>query len=184
MTSIINEIIAFDTQLNVRLEVTKVVLDADNSLFGDIPRDNEGKIPSSGITSFYRDQVEKSTQINGDEFCAMMVFQGEDFSSSTTGKAFKDEICDGRNNIGVVIHRRDRSGSLGRTRLLSTLAHEIGHIFGAEHDDSDTECEDQGFLMDGDRDKSKPNAFLFSECSLTSIRNSMSSEKVQQCLFA
>lgn len=181
MTGYINEVIAFEQQLNVRLEVTKIILDEDNSVVGERPRDSAGKIKSDGATSYYRDQVlHSSNEIDGNDYCAVLVFQGEEFDGGTNGKAYKNVVCYGRSNIGVV---KFREGSRGRNKLLSTVAHELGHIFGAEHDDEEEGCANQGFLMDGDRDKTQSKAFLFSECSLARIKQSMSSSRVQQCLF-
>ena len=61
-------------------------------------------------------------------FCSGMRFEG-----STIGIAFTATICETpKSAVGLVY-----DGGEELDRLISTTAHELGHIFGMDHDDSE-----------------------------------------------
>lgn len=56
------------------------------------------------------------------------------------------------------------------TGLAATLAHELGHVLGAEHDTEQNSCK-QGYIMEGSRAARKSK--LFSTCSIKSIKRTL-----------
>lgn len=167
----------FEKQLDVRLEVAFLLEDKDNSLLGSIPTRNGGVV-SNGITGLYKEKV--SGRINLEEYCAVVVLQGNEFEDNTTGVASIDAIC---SSSGIAVVKDRDMDEAGQLRARKTLTHELGHIFGAKHDQRG-HCENQFYIMQpGNRAFENPNIFNFSPCSLSDIERGMSSSSVQNCLF-
>ena len=56
--------------------------------------------------------------------------RGNDFSSNTIGIAYLNTMC-GSASVGIVLDSHRSAQGTG-----STFAHEMGHLFGIDHDDS------------------------------------------------
>ena len=60
-----------------------------------------------------------------------LVNRGNDFTGSTIGIAYLNTMCGGA-SVGIVQDRHRAALATG-----STFAHEIGHLFGMDHDNSE-----------------------------------------------
>ena len=69
--------------------------------------------------------------------------RGQTFDSGVVGKALKGPICTYQYSGGV---NMDHSSSVGL--VATTVAHEMGHNFGMEHDtEDDCKCPDSRCIM-------------------------------------
>ena len=87
---------------------------------------------------------------------------------SVLGRAFIARLCSGRHSCLVV---RERGLMLAGT----TVAHEMGHLFGAHHDENSGDCATphSSYIMT-QRFSSATNHFKWSECSKHSIADFLS----------
>ena len=111
-------------------------------------------------------------------FAATIAFVGHDIQGknglTTIGGAFPASACT-KYKIGLV---EERFGYIS----FFTLAHELGHIFGSEHDGVYADCgSTTNMLMGWTFNKDNPElAFVFSCCSLSQIYNHLLSA---QCVL-
>jgi hypothetical protein len=177
---LVNQVTAFDEQFDITLQVERVILDTDGSLVGEQPRSEvNGRVLQSGITGYLKDQAEASPLFNAADFCTVMFMQGEDFDDGTIGKAkFGDDLICTSSNILVVV---DRTSRFGREKIISTITHEMGHVFFADHDE-ETACEGDGFVMSSRVPFNTPESLRFSTCSIPTMEFAISRQRAQECL--
>ncbi|KAM5170162.1 zinc metalloproteinase-disintegrin-like berythractivase [Mantella aurantiaca] len=103
------------------------------------------------------------------------LFTNIDFEGPTVGLANIGTMCSEQYSAGVV---QDYSRSA--TRVGSTLAHEVGHNLGMDHDNKTCSCPSESCIMTPVLSKNIPD--IFSKCSLdqfeTFLRN-----KLPKCLL-
>ncbi len=90
---------------------------------------------------------------------------GRDLEGGTAGIAFLDEICT-TNAVGLtslILNPVTNAPNINLTALV--MAHELGHNFGANHDETENACS-SGFIMESTVD---PFSSAFSSCSIDEI---------------
>ena len=98
-------------------------------------------------------------------------------SCDTLGYSYVQGMCERRHSCTI----NEDSVGLG---VAYTIAHEIGHSFGMNHDGDDNKCksEDQGFLM-ANHMKPKNGLFKWSDCSVGVVDGFLNTNKAR-CLFS
>ena len=87
------------------------------------------------------------------------LFSGLQFDSGVVGKALKGPICTYEFSGGVSMWHSEVTGLVA-----TTMAHELGHNFGMEHDTENCECPDERCIMSPASSTMKPS--FWSSCSL------------------
>lgn len=105
-------------------------------------------------------------------YCLAVLFTHRDFPQGIQGLAWRNTVCDDRYNTAFITFL-NHNVEASKADSVMTLAHEIGHNFGAYHDE-DTTC------------NNKPNNYImamsgsslehpeFSPCSLNDMQDRMS----------
>ncbi|CAI8051412.1 Disintegrin and metalloproteinase domain-containing protein 33 [Geodia barretti] len=108
-----------------------------------------------------------------------MLFTGMRFEGSTIGIAFTATICETpKSAVGLVY-----DGGEELDRLISTTAHELGHIFGMDHDDTETclcEGEPSGVCV-MNATLGNPAPKTLSSCSVATLRTNIAGD-LGRCL--
>ncbi|KAK0139930.1 Disintegrin and metalloproteinase domain-containing protein 28 [Merluccius polli] len=103
------------------------------------------------------------------------LISGIDFDGATVGLAFVGTLCSGH-SVGVVQDHSDRSIAIG-----ATLAHEMGHNLGMNHDDSSAcTCTGDSCIMAGALSWDVPKTF--SSCSTSNYEQYLNS-RTPGCLL-
>jgi hypothetical protein len=82
------------------------------------------------------------------KYCLAYMFTDLNFDNGTAGLASIGTVCQRTQNSGFVTLRSHGEVRNDNDSYL-TFAHELGHSFGAEHDDKsdDPQCKGQGYIM-------------------------------------
>ncbi|XP_048001332.1 disintegrin and metalloproteinase domain-containing protein 10-like [Leguminivora glycinivorella] len=132
------------------------------------------------------------------EVCLGIAFSGHSFQNRTLGLSFTSlgggiggsagGLCDRRKfgrsfNTLAIAHATGSGDERVPERIAAlTLAHEIGHSFGAHHDDNFPNKQCRGFLMGAQSTAAdSPSHFEFSLCSKRLIASTL--DTVSHCLY-
>lgn len=127
-------------------------------------------------------------QYDFSDFCLAFMFTYLDFDNGTAGLASVGTLCKKTKNTGfITLLNHGQEVSLDEATL--TLAHELGHNFGAGHDDEeklkDQNC-GEGYIMGSTTNTTSETKKRFSNCSVNAIRSkveSVLSEDSLNCLL-
>eukprot|EP00834_Sanchytrium_tribonematis_P002173 NODE_62_length_26495_cov_0.832853.p5 type:complete len:481 gc:universal NODE_62_length_26495_cov_0.832853:15237-16679(+) len=162
----------YAAQFGINLEPADVKLLSENFLV------NAAQSITGVLNTLKNEQSVKAYGTDPSQYCLVHLFTAKNFGT-TTGLAYaaKTEmntiggICSGSEalNVGVSTTQLGSQDTLGSFAWHATVAHEIGHGFGASHDEL-RGCGGQGKLM-----QAVVNADInaipgFSTCSITDIR--------------
>lgn len=120
-----------------------------------------------------REMLEKEPHYNNDN---TMLLTTVDFKGRTVGFAVVSGMCKTENSAGVV---QDKQAHVGVVAY--TLAHEMGHNFGMEHDGAECRCDTRACIMSGTSGGAFQPHVSWSSCSQRIIEKNVDSESYQ-CL--
>ncbi|CAH0717819.1 unnamed protein product, partial [Brenthis ino] len=125
------------------------------------------------------------------EVCLGVAFSGHAFENRTLGLSFTSlgggmggaagGLCDRRaygrsfNTLAIAHATAEVSARVPEGVAALTLAHEMGHSFGAHHDDNFPNPDCRGYLMGSQSSVACPHRFEFSKCSKRLISATLSS---------
>lgn len=152
----------FSNQVNVKILLTSTV---------QLPGNDTGGIDAGDLLGIFR----QYTATNGNDDISHL-FTGREMDSNVAGIAYVSAIC--RDDVGIGL---SEVGKDSRVPTVGGLiaAHEIGHNFGAPHDNqSNSPCQSTpgNFLMN----PSINGSDQFSACSLTEMANTIA--RIGSCL--
>ncbi|XP_050668153.1 disintegrin and metalloproteinase domain-containing protein 10-like isoform X2 [Leptidea sinapis] len=159
--------------------------ETNTRVFGDLGRENsvDGR---SYLMKFSR--LRRLSEV-----CLGVAFSGHAFHNRTLGLSFTSldkmgGVCDGRanghsyNTLALAHATAEGNERVPERVAALTLAHEIGHSFGAHHDDGSPNPECRGFLMGSQSSTSESTKhFEFSTCSKRLIAETLKSMR-SSCL--
>lgn len=161
-------------QMDMRISVVDIVVIsqvAETSWFDQLSSDLDGKkvLNVTKAANFVGLLTEQMQRLNYTKtnFAASVVFLGHDLAgasgSQTIGGAYPNTVC--RRSKAAVIEER-----YGYTSLF-TVVHELGHIFGADHDGLYADCGSTVLMAMGwtFNTKNPEFAYVFSCCSLAQM---------------
>jgi hypothetical protein len=175
-----NEVDAiYQKELGVTFNLDFVGLDGDKNVLGDISRNTGNALKE------LNDDVMKV--IDTDDFCVVIVMTSIDFVGNAVGSGFIGTVCQSHANVAVITDQAQRGRPIGSREVLSIVTHELGHVFGSQHDADGNNCgnepEDQRFVMFPSVQSSSVNGFGFSECSKQQIRQNINNIKEPDRVF-
>lgn len=157
--SIVQDVsLIYSSQLNLNLVVSKTAFLA-SAFF-----DNQSSIET--VLKRFTDALisEKKKPMA----CASHLLSGGDYGLSL-GLTYRGQVCQ-KYATGVSTFKKDSLRSV----FVRTLAHELGHTFGASHDtDYSALCSAGKYLMQPVIDMQSPNGSKFSRCSLNAIADTL-----------
>lgn len=137
----------------------------------------------SQVVPFVNKAAECLPNYPAQDLCISMVLTSVEFQETAVGVANVKAICLPGQNTGIASDS-GVNGRLTRPEFLSVFMHEIGHLFGSQHDSPGTTCgnvdANQRFVMFPSVQPDSSNKFVFSQCSLSAIQQTLS-EPSHQC---
>ncbi|KAJ3216955.1 hypothetical protein HK099_005669 [Clydaea vesicula] len=170
--SLMNEVSGFyENQLGIPFSVDFIFASKnqnENSELNNLPTDPESVVPAVNRAA------EELNGLDTKDFCVVAVLTSTEFQNSAVGVSFVGTVCSPNKNTAVIT---DTSGTMPRAQLLSVLMHEIGHLFGANHDENQCvpQNKDERFVMFPVIQPDSVNTFRFSPCSVEEIQNNLNS---------
>ena len=148
ITNIVNALYA---PLNIYIALVGVVVWSE---YDEITLSTNGDTTLTNFLHYRRERLVKEHPNDNAQ-----LLTGIHFDSGVVGKALKGPICTYEFSGGVNMWHSDKVGLVA-----TTLAHEMGHNFGMEHDTENCECPDDRCIMAPASSTMKPS--FWSSCSL------------------
>ncbi|KAJ3041857.1 hypothetical protein HDV00_008561 [Rhizophlyctis rosea] len=178
MASLISSVSSqFESQLGLRLAI-KYTYAMSNATRLNITTSSDPMHAQTAI-NFANDVASAIPQINDDpSVCATFVFTSAPFQAPTIGVAYTNSLCTPKQ---YATSASDNNGRFTFSEYTSVVMHELGHVFGSEHDTevsatlakSEMCLPKNKFTMFPAIQTSSSNAHRFSECSIMQIKSLM-----------
>ena len=183
MTSIVAQVSQiFKRELGVKLTIKAAFVDeADNLGLGNTGTRRDGDV--ADVLKLFSAAVKRGQVEIGEDVCISHLFTSRNFGKQlgvafvgNPDKEVQGGICSASAGVGVSTHIRSSGKPLETSAWVTTVAHEMGHGFGATHDES-TRCEGSNDIMAA-AVRSTEGSFVddFSPCSVEAIRKVVESK--------
>ncbi|KAJ3380045.1 hypothetical protein HDU92_006224 [Lobulomyces angularis] len=176
--SLMNEVSGFyQNQVGIPFTVDFVFASRnpnDDLELNSLPSDPQRIVPAVNRAA------ERINGLDTKDFCIVITLTSKELSNNAVGVSFVGTVCSPNRNTAVIT---DINGSMPRLQLLSVIMHEIGHLFGANHDTGSCapNNRNQRFVMFPSVQPSSVNLFKFSPCSLENIQYTLNN--IDTCFF-
>ena len=137
--------------LNIYIALVGVVVWSD---YDEITLSTDGDITLTNFLHYRRERLVKEHPNDNAQ-----LLTGIQFDKGVVGKALKGPICTYEFSGGVSMWHSEIIGLVA-----TTMAHEMGHNFGMEHDTDNCECPEERCIMAPSSSTIKP--YFWSSCSL------------------
>ncbi|KAJ3047258.1 hypothetical protein HK097_011702 [Rhizophlyctis rosea] len=179
MASLINDVsLHYERQLGVKFSIAHSHVASqsnDPTTLGNVLTRTLSAQQAVDLANFAASRVPEIAQ--DQDLCAVFVFSSDAFEGSTIGVAYTDSLCESSAYATIATTGSGRQ-QLSRAELTAVVMHELGHVFGANHD---TEAPTRAVCTPGSNrftmypaiQPNSANAHTFSQCSLEQIKGLM-----------